>query len=139
MTEYTHTNAVFTIKYFKLIATIRFCLSQFSDILCEWCRSKRKTEEEKQFPEEDKQFPEKQKEKQFPEEWSKVLQIVKRHFNSQRCKYPAEYFIKYIVRQHGIQSFNQLKTCEEPSFEWIMPDHLKSKEENVSKFMHIII
>ena len=115
MKEYEHVNtvALFTAKYFSSIATFRFCLSQFSDALCAWCRGKEK--------------------QQFPEKWLEVLQIVKRLFNLPKGKYPAEFFIKYIVRQHGIELFNQLKKCEEPSFDWIIPEHLKGKEESVSK------
>ena len=102
---------VFTVRYFNSIATIRFCLSQFSDILYDWYDSGGKP---------------------FPEEWLKVLQTVEQLFNSPKGNYPAEYFIKYIVRQHCVQLFNHLKTCKKPSFDWIIPDHLKSKEENVS-------
>ena len=114
MKEYVNT-VVFTVKYFNSIATLRFCLSKFSDVLCEWCRSKEK--------------------QQFPKEWLEVLQTVKRLFNLPKSKYPAEFFIKCIVRQHGIKLFNQLKMCEDPSLDWIIPDHLKNKEENVSKFL----
>ena len=114
MKEYVNTVALFTVKYFNAIAALRFCLSQFSDALCEWCKSKEKQE--------------------FPEKWLEVLQTVKRLFNLPRSKYPAEFFIKYIVRQHGIKLLSQLKICEEPSFDWIIPEHLRSKEESVSKF-----
>lgn len=62
----------------------------------------------------------------------KVLKTVEQFFSSPKGNYPAEYFIKYIVRQHCIQLFNYLKACEKPSFDWIIPDHLKSKEESVS-------
>ena len=103
--------SVFTVRYFNSIATIRFCLSQFSDILYDWYDGHNKP---------------------FPEEWLKVLETVKQLFNSPKGNYPAEYFIKYIVRQYCIQLFNHLKACEKPSFDWIIPDHLKSKEENVS-------
>ena len=114
MDEYVHqTVADFSIQYFNSVATLRFCLSQFADILHGWCLSG----------------------EQFPEEWLIVLQTVKQLFNSPRGKYPAEYFIKYIVRQHGIQLLNQLKVCEIPSFDWIIPDHLKGKEERVSECM----
>ena len=107
-----------TIQYFKSIATLRFCLSQFSDVLYEWYTAD---------------------EKQFPEEWLKFHQAVEELFSSPRGNYPAEYFIKCIVRQHCIQLFNHLKTCENPSFDWIIPNHLKSKEENVSKFAFVCI
>ena len=110
MDEYK-TVAPFTIQYFNSIATLRFCLSKFSDILCEWCKGE---------------------ENQFPEEWLKVLETVKQLYNSPRSKYPTEYFIKYIVRQHGIQLFNQLKKCNNPSFDWIIPEHLSDKNESVS-------
>ena len=112
MNEYVNTIALFTVKYFDSIATLRFCLSQFSDALCEWCRSNVK---------------------EFPKKWLKVLQTVKRLFNLPRSKYPAEYFIKYIVRQHGTQIFDQLRKYEEPSFDWIIPEHLQSKDQSVSK------
>ena len=116
MNEYVHTMELFTIKYFNVIAAIRFCLSQFSGILYEWCGN-----EENQT--------------EFPKEWLETLQTVKRHFSSHKSKYPAEYFIKHIIRQHGIKLFNQLRMCEEPSFQWIIPEHLKNKEESVSKYM----
>ena len=103
---------VFTVRYFYSIATLRFCLSQFSDILYDWYDDDGKP---------------------FPEEWLKVLQTVQQLFNSPKGNYPAEYFIKYTVRQHCIQLFNHLKTCVNPSFDWIVPDHLKSKEEDVSE------
>ena len=103
---------VFTVRYFNSIASLRFCLSQFSDILYDWYTSD---------------------EKLFPKEWLKVLQSVEQLFNSPRGGYPAEYFIKYIVRHHCIQLFNHLKMCKDPSFDWVVPNHLKSKEENVSK------
>ena len=112
MDEYT-TVVPFTIQYFDSIATIRFCLSKFSDFLCEWCENG---------------------DKHFPEEWLKVLKTVKQLYNSPRSKYPTEYFIKYIVRQHGIQLFNKLKKCNDPSFDWIIPEHLNDKNESVSKF-----
>ena len=115
MNEYIHAMEVFTIKYFNVVAAIRFCLSRFSAILYEWCSSS----EENQ--------------KQFPKEWLETLQTVKRLFSSHKSKYPSEYFIKHIIRQHGIKLFNQLKNCEEPSFQWIVPEHLKNKEESVSK------
>ena len=114
--EYIHTTADFTIPYFNLIATLRFCLSQFSDVLCEWCKSGGID---------------------FPEKWLKVLQTVKQLFSSMKNKYPAEYFIKYTIRQHSIQLFNQLKLCKNPSLDWIIPDNLKGKEEKVSNlFTH---
>ena len=106
----------FTIKYFNSIAALRFCLSQLSDFLCEWCASGGKA---------------------FPDQWLEVLEAVKQLYNSPRSKYPAECFLKYIVRQHGIQLFNQLKICEDPPFDWIVPEHLNSKEQNVNKFMFI--
>ena len=112
MDEYIHTDKVFSIQYFNSIAALRFCLSQFSDALHQWCVSG---------------------EQQFPKEWLEVLQAVKQLVNLPRSKYPAEYFIKYIVRQHGIQLFNQLKMCEDPSFSWIIPEHLKSKKQRVSR------
>ena len=110
MDEYA-TVALFTIQYFNSIATLRFCLSKFSDFLCEWCENE---------------------DKPFPEEWLKVLETVKQLYNSPRSKYPTEYFIKYIVRQHGIQLFNKLKKCNDPSFNWIIPEHLSEKTESVS-------
>lgn len=112
MDEYLHTEKVFSIQYFNSIATLRFCLSQFSDVLHQWCRHE---------------------DKQFPKEWLEVLQTVIQLVNSPRSKYPAEYFIKYIVRQHGIQLLNKLKVCKDPSFNWIIPEHLKSKEQRVSR------
>ena len=102
-----------TVQYFYSIATLRYCLSQFSEFLCKWCRSDGKP---------------------FPKKWLEVLQTVKQLFNSPKGKYPAEYFIKYIVRQHGMQLFNKLKMYKNPSLDWIIPDHLKRKEENVSKY-----
>ena len=110
MDEYA-TVTPLTIQYFNSIATLRFCLSKFSDFLCEWCKSE---------------------DKSFPKEWLKVLEMVKQFYNSPRSKYPTEYFIKYIVRQHGIQLFNQLKKCSDPSFDWIIPEHLNDKNESVS-------
>ena len=117
MDEYT-TVAPLTIQYFNSIATLRFCLSKFSDFLCEWCKSE---------------------DKSFPEEWLKVLEMVKQLYSSPRSKYPTEYFIKYIVRQHGIQLFNQLKKCNDPSFDWIIPEHLNDKNESVSKFSIYVV
>ena len=113
MDEYK-TVVLFTVQHFNSIATLRFCLSKFSDILCEWCESGK--------------MP-------FPEEWLKVLEGVKEllSYNSPRSKYPAEYFIKYTVRQHGIQLFNELKKRSDPSFKWIIPEHLNDKNECVSK------
>jgi len=46
-------------------------------------------------------------------------------FSLPKGKYPAEYFVKYIVRQHGVEIFSALRK----SYPWIIPDHLKGKEE----------
>ena len=117
MDEYG-TVAVFTVQYFNSIATLRFCLSQFSDFLYDWCTSG---------------------DKAIPEKWLEVLKTVKQLYNSPRSKHPTEYFIKYIVRQHGIQLFNQLKMCKDPSFDWIIPEHLNDNKENVSNMCFLII
>ena len=112
MAKYT-ADTPLSIQYFKSIATIRFCLSKFADFLCEWCENGGKV---------------------FPEEWLGVLNTVEDLYESPKSKHPTEYFIKYIVRQHGVQSLNKLKKCNDPSFKWIIPKHLNDKSESVSKF-----
>lgn len=42
-------------------------------------------------------------------------------FCSPEGNYPAEYFVKYIIRQHGIEKFNLLKV----SYDWIALKHFK--------------
>lgn len=40
---------------------------------------------------------------------------------------PCEYFIKFIVRQYGIQFLK--KIVDHSEFDWLIPPHLKSEKE----------
>lgn len=80
---------VFSVDNFQAIAEIRFCLSQLADAL--YHCSQHETE------------------KTLSQHWIKVLNYLKAKYAPPAPKYPREYFIKYIVRQFGIDAFNKLR------------------------------
>jgi len=105
--DYIQTHSLFTVENLKAIATLRYCLSLLANFL--YLRSQHGLKNT------------------LPKYWGKVIDFICVKLTLNKGKLPAEYFVKYIVRKHGIETFNVLKT----SYPWIVPDHLKSKEEKV--------
>jgi len=104
--EYTHSYGWFSIDNLMAIATLRYYLSQLVNVLCK--------------------LPQSGTMETFPKDWKDTLDYTQTIFCLPKGKYPAEYFVKYIIRQYGVERFNELKR----SYPWIVPEHLKSKEEN---------
>ena len=105
--DYLQSHSLFTVENLKAIATLRYCLSQLADFLHFSCQHGLKNA--------------------LPKYWKEVIDYIPTKFSLHKSKHPAEYFVKYIVRKHGVETFNALRT----SYPWIVPDHLKSKEEKV--------
>ena len=112
--EYIHSYGLFSINNLMAIAKLRYHLSQLAIALCK--------------------LPQNGAVETSPKDWKDTLEYVQAIFHEPKGKYPAEYVVKFIIRQYGIERFNELKT----SYPWIVPEHLKSKEENsVSVFVDI--
>ena len=111
--EYTHSYGLFSIDNLMAIATLRYYLYQLANTLCKLPQSEIASTDLKD-----------------------TMEFVQTIFWSPKGNYPSEYFVKYIIRQYGIQRFNELKTV----YAWIVPEHLKSKESNsVSAFAKVFL
>jgi len=113
--DYIQTHSLFTLENLKAIATLRYCLSQFANFLHHSCQNGLINT--------------------LPKYWKQVIDYIPSKLSLNRGKLPAEYFVKYIVRKHGIETFNVLKI----SYPWIVPNHLKSKEEKVMSYTYNIM
>jgi len=103
-----------SVEKLKAIAAIRYCLSQLADALS--------------------QLQQSETEKSLTKGWKEVVEYIQGKFTLLEAKYPAEYFIKYIVWKYGIETFNALRT----SYPWIVPEQLKIKKGKVYiiRFIH---
>ena len=109
--DYIQTHSLFTVENLKAIAMLRYCLSLLANFLHVHCQDGLKNT--------------------LPKYWRKVIDFICVKLSLNKGKLLAEYFVKYIVRKHGIETFNVLKK----SYPWIVPDHLKSKEEKVTLYI----
>ena len=99
--------SIFSVEKIKAVAAVRYCLSQLADTLSQLLQN--------------------ENEKALTKDWKEVVEYIQGKFTLLEAKYPAEYFIKYIVRQYGIEVFSTLRI----SYPWIVPEQLDSKKPKV--------